>query len=195
MAKAALTEGTTKSNIKTSTTTKKPGPPPAPTKKAVAKKVTAPEVVAPPAKVTRAKKATPVVSTLFEETTPVTKKPLTKKIIAPEPAPAKKTVAKKAERVEPSVVIPEKTKASAPKITKDVTPSVIAPVVDNEITAGKAGLLVAPSSSYSMPKKVMTKEEIDIDLSWARLFNAYLKRDLKQASEVVASLTKLLSKK
>lgn len=194
MAKAALTEGTTKSNIKTSTTTKKPGPPPAPTKKAVAKKVTAPEVVAPPAKVTRAKKATPVVSALFEEPAPI-KKPVAKKVTAPETALTKKPVAKKAVRVEPSVAVPVKTKASAPKITKDVTPSVIAPEVDNEISAGKAGLLVAPSLSYSMPKKVMTKEEIDIDLSWARLFNAYLKRDLKQASEVVASLTKLLSKK
>ena len=187
MAKAVLTEGTTKSNIKTQTTTKKPAAPPA-----VKKEVTT-ETVAAPVKNTRAKKVTPVVSALFEEPAP-TKKVVEKKV-ATTPAPLKKVAVKKTVPQEPSVAAPVKAKASAPKAAKkvtDVIPDAIQETDDSEVSAGKAGLLVA--SNYSTPKKVMSKEEMDIDMSWARLFNAYLKRDLKQAADMVAALTKLLKK-
>ena len=188
MAKAAasaLTEGNTKTSVKAPTAAKRPAAPPAPTKKPVAKKVAAPEPA--PAKPTRAKKVTtPAVSALFEEPAP-TKKPVAKKVAAPEPAPAKKPVVKKV--VEPNVAAPVKANGTAKK--ELLLPPVVEP--DDELPASKAGRFIA--ETQAVDKKVMSKEEMAIDLSWAKLFNAYLKRDLKQATEVVATLTKQLSKK
>ena len=115
------------------------------------------------------------------------KKPVAKKVAAPEPAPTKKPVVKKV--VEPSVAAPVKVKGTAKK--EPSLPPVVEP--DGELPASKAGLFVA--ETQAVDKKVMSKEEMAIDLSWAKLFNAYLKRDLKQATEVVATLTKQLSKK
>lgn len=192
MAKATpLTEGTTKTTVKTPTAAKKPAPPPAPTKKVATKKVVEPKEETPPAKVTRTKKVTPVVSALFEELEKATPKPRAKKVVAqPEPAkpsPAKKVTTKTV--ASPTVVAPAKVVEPPVKTVKKSVPKV-EPIAEE--TAANVGLVVAENP---LAKKVMSKEEIAIDLSWAKLFNAYLKRDLKQAVDTVAMLTKQLSKK
>lgn len=174
MAKAAaLTEGSVKTSIKTTTTAKTPAPPPAPTKKAVSTKavVAKPEPVKP----TKAKKPTTVVTSLFEEV-----------------PPPKKTT-KKVEPKAPVVVLPvkpEKTtlaKKDAVLDVKSMKAKKIVPVADEDISAADAGVVAL--SDRTTAKKVLTKEEIAIEMWWAKVFNAYLKRDLKQASAAVAALT------
>lgn len=193
MAKATspITEGPVKGAVKGKGTAVKPPPPPA------------------PAKVARTKKVTPALSPLFEEepkaAKPAAKKPApkvtktaAKKVTEPAPAPVERTLVKPRSAKE---LTPAKSPAKAAVVTEPArliklpskkktlpTPPVPVPVDSEETSAGEAGLLVA--DSFAEPKKQQTKEEIAIELLWAKVFNAYLKRDLAQAKTAVDALNK-----
>ena len=150
MAKAASTEGPTKTSVKAPTAAKKPAPP-APTKKVVAKKTA------------------PISSALFTEEPATAKKPVAKKAGAPVAAPAPPVKAAKT--------------AKTAKVPVSSPPTTLPPAVDEE---KDGSLFVAVEGK----KKTATTD----DLVWAKLFNAYLKRDLKQATAVVATLSTLAKK-
>jgi len=190
MAKAAasaVTEGPVKGAVKGKGVTARPAPPPAP----------------------KSKKVTPSLSALFEAAEPAPKaKKVTatpsaplkaKKVTAPPPAPLKATKV-----VVPKVVEPTPAKPPA-KATKKVAPEPV-PVtppakliklpskkpakpamIPEDATAAEAGLVTADAIPAAK-RAAMTKEEIAIETLWAKVFNSYLKRDLKQLTATSASL-------
>ena len=174
MAKAAasttITEGAVKGAVKGKGSVK-PLPPPTPVKKVAPTKVAPPEPVKP----TKAKKPTAAVTSLFEEVPPTKK--VSKKIEPKAPVvvlPTKPTKAILA-RKDPKLDVPTKSK-------KGVVPK----VPDEDVTAADAGVMALPERATA--KKVLTKEELATEMTWAKLFNAYLKRDLKQAANAIATL-------
>lgn len=123
----------------------------------------------PPAKKAVTKKA------VTKKVTPVSSAVFTEETAAPKKAVAKKVVETPA--------LSAKTKAVS-KTAKGVEPVLVVP----SVTADEkdASLFIAATSK----KSIATND----DIIWAKLFNAYLRRDLKQATTVVATLATLVKK-
>ena len=181
MAKAAasaVTEGPVKGAVKGKGVSARPAPPPAP----------------------KAKKVTPSLSALFEAAETTAPAPKAKKVAAP-PAPAakvtKKVAAPKAIEPAPAKLPTKATKKVAPEPAPVTPPAKLiklpakhpaktAPIPE-DATAAEAGLVTADAIPV-VKRAAMTKEEIATEMLWAKVFNAYLKRDLKQLTATSASL-------